>query len=193
MHSVECADRAVRCPAGRRACGASTAPKVCRTAPAWSSKRSDRHRGTELRPPSRRAGCFLVLGGRRANDYVGKGLSGSVLAVPRSPTRSRFKAPRERHHWQYVPSLRRHDGEGLLRRTGRERFAVLRQQRRRHGRRRGGRSRLRVHDRRRRRRPRAHGAKLCGWNERGASLTCSTTNAPLSGPHQQGDGSISRR
>ena len=99
-------------------------------------------------------GMLLVLEGD-ANDYVGKGLSGGVLAI-RPPARARFKAHENVIVGNTVP-LRRDERQGVLRRArGRAlRGAQQRRARRRRGRRR---PRVRVHDRRHGRRARARRA-----------------------------------
>ena len=107
-------------------------------------------------------GMLIVLEGD-ANDYVGKGLSGGVLAV-RPPARARFKA----HENVIVGNTCLYgatSGKAFFAGRAGERFARA-QQRRRGGRRGRGRPRLRVHDRRHGRRPRADGAQLRRRDER---------------------------
>ena len=86
-----------------------------------------------------------------ANDYVGKGLSGGVVAV--RPDDDRHVRGRTQRHRRQRHRLRRDQRRDLpARRRGR---AVRGAQLRRHDRRRGGRRpRARVHDRRRRGHPR---------------------------------------
>ena len=107
-------------------------------------------------------GMTIALEGD-ANDYVGKGLSGGVLAI-RPPRARALRGGRERHRRQHGP-LRR---DGGLRVLLRSRGGALRgaKQRRQRGRRGGRRSRLRVHDRRHRRRARDDGAELRRRDER---------------------------
>ena len=106
--------------------------------------------------PSPSPGMTLELEGD-ANDYVGKGLSGGILAV-RPPPRVAVPRRRPRHRRQHR-ALRRHQRARLLQRARRRALRGA-QQRRDRGRRGRGRSRLRVHDRRHRRRARHHRAQL---------------------------------
>ena len=107
-------------------------------------------------------GIELTLHGD-ANDYVGKGLSGGVLAV-RPPEGSALRGRGERDRRQHR-AVRRDGGEGVLQRPGRR--ALRRAELRRLGRRRRARRpRLRVHDRRPRCGARADGAELRRRHER---------------------------
>ena len=107
-------------------------------------------------------GIELTLYGD-ANDYVGKGLSGGVLAL-RPPEDAAFRRGGERHRRQHDP-LRRDERARVLPRPRRRavRRAQLGRVRRRRGRRR---PRLRVHDGRRRRRARPDRPELRRRHER---------------------------
>ena len=81
------------------------------------------------RPAGQSFGAFATRGHARctlegdANDYVGKGLSGGMLAIA-PPRASRPSAPDEQRHRRQHGALRRHEREGLLRGRAGERFAV---------------------------------------------------------------------
>ena len=112
--------------------------------------------------PGSRPGSRSTLEGE-ANDYVGKGLSGGVLAV-RPPDGGALRRRGERDHRQRRP-LRRDRGRAFFRGLAGERFAVRNSGALRRGRGRR-RPRLRVHDRRPRRRARPDRPQLRRRDER---------------------------
>ena len=160
-------DARARAPRARRASASGSRTRIARSARCSPARSRAAHGAaglpedtiTHRASPAPRArssarspstGMTLALEGD-ANDYVGKGLSGGILAI-RPPRDGHVRRRRQRHRRQHR-ALRRHERPRVLRRPRRR--ALRRAQQRRAGGRRGRRrSRLRVHDRRRGRRAR---------------------------------------